>query len=75
MISYHMRASSFEKLALEVTHVSTVPADILKKEIVKNIEQKFPGTRQVHITTSVSTKGVRFKKAMIFKIQGRLFYS
>lgn len=33
MISYHMRASSFEKPALVMTNVSTVPADVFKKRI------------------------------------------
>lgn len=65
MISYHMRASSFEKPVLELTNVSTVPIDVLKTDIVENIEQRFPGTREVHMTRSVSTKGVTFKKDMI----------
>lgn len=65
MISYHMRASSFEKPVLEMTSVSTVSVDVLKDEIVENIKQKFPGTREVHLTKSVSTKGTSFKKGMI----------
>ena len=50
IFSYHMRASTFEKPVLDMTNVSTVPADVLKKLIVENIEQKCPGTRKVHIT-------------------------
>ena len=65
MISYQMRASSFEKPVLELTNVSTVPIDVLKTDIVENIEQRFPGTREVHMTRSVSTKGVTFKNDMI----------
>ncbi|KAK0151230.1 hypothetical protein N1851_007633 [Merluccius polli] len=64
MISYHMRASSFEKPVLEMTSVS-VSVDVLKDEIVEDIKQRFPGTREVHLTRSVSTKGVSFKKYMI----------
>nr|XP_020445017.1 uncharacterized protein LOC109953925 [Monopterus albus] len=65
MVSYYMRSSSFEKPTLEVTNVSTVPVDVLKKEIVQSIEHKFPGIKEVHLTRSVSTKGVCFKKGMI----------
>ena len=38
---------------------------VLKDEIVENIKQRFPGTREVHLTRSVSTKGVSLKKDMI----------
>lgn len=65
MISYHMSASRFEKPAFEITGVSTVPVDVLKTEIMENIEEMFPGTREVHMTKSVLTNGVRFRKGMI----------
>lgn len=64
MISYHMRASRFEKPAFEITGVSTLPV-VLKNEIMEKIEQMFPGTREVHMTKSVLTNGVRFRKGMI----------
>lgn len=65
MMSYHMRASSFEKPAFEVTGVSTVPVSVLKKEIMESIEKMFPDTREVHLTTSVSANGVQYRKGMI----------
>lgn len=65
MISYHLRSSSFGKTALETTNVSTVPLDVLKQEIAHAIEQKFPGTTEVHCTKCVSNKGVQFRNGMI----------
>ncbi|XP_070410106.1 uncharacterized protein [Nothobranchius furzeri] len=65
MISYHMRASSFEKPILEMTNVSSVPVDVLERDIVQSIEQKCPGTIEVHMTRSVKTKGVSFKTGML----------
>lgn len=66
MMLYHMRASSFEKPAFQITGVSTVPVDVLKKKgMMENIEKMFPGTREVHMTTSVSTNGVCYRKGMI----------
>lgn len=65
MISYHMSASSLEKPAFEITGASSVPVDVLRKEITDSIEKMFPGTREVHMTKSVSTNGVSFKKGML----------
>ena len=65
MISYHLRSSSFEKTALEITNVSTVPVDVLKQEIAQTIEQNFPGTTEVHLTKCVSSQGVNFRNGMI----------
>lgn len=65
MISYQFRISSFEETALEITNVSTVPVDVLKHEISQTIEQNFPGTTEVHLTKSVSTKGVHFRNRTI----------
>lgn len=65
MISYHLRSSSFEKTAFEITNVSTVPVDVLKQEMAQTIEQKFPGTTEVHLMKCVSSKGVQFRNGMI----------
>ncbi|KAK0131528.1 putative nuclease HARBI1 [Merluccius polli] len=65
MISYHLISSSFEKTALEITNVSTVPVDVLKQEIAQTIEQNFPGTTEVHLTKCMSSKGVHFNGMIV----------
>lgn len=58
MISYHLPLSSFEKTALEIKNVSTVPVDVLKQEIAQTIKQNSPGTTEVHLTKCVSNTPV-----------------
>lgn len=39
--------------------------DVLKQEIAQTIEQKFPGTTEVHLAKCVSSKGVNYRNGMI----------
>lgn len=45
--------------------MSTVPVAVLKQEMAQTIEQKFPGTTEVHLTKCVSSKGVQLKNGMM----------
>lgn len=46
------------------TNASIVPVKILKTEISQTIEQLFPGTTEVHLTTCVTSSGVNYWKDM-----------
>lgn len=65
MMGYHMKLTSFQKSAPEVTNVSTLPVDVLKQEIAQAIYQNFPGTTEVHLVNSLTSNGVNFRKGMI----------
>lgn len=65
LLSYHLRSSSFEITAFEITNLSTIPVDVLKQEMAQKIKQKSPGTTEIHFTKCVSSKGVQFKNGMI----------
>lgn len=65
MVAYSSTAPSLEKPALDVSHVSTVPVDLLKDEIAQVIKLKYPDTSEVSLSKSVSSKGINYRKGMI----------
>lgn len=49
MIAYQIHSCRLKKSTLEVTRVSTLPVDVLNKEVVASLRQKYPGINEVHL--------------------------
>ncbi|KAG9264843.1 hypothetical protein AMEX_G21178 [Astyanax mexicanus] len=65
MIGYHMHTSSFERSAFDVTHVSTIPVDVMKEDIAHHLRQKYPGLSTVTLAQRVSSSGMDYRNGMI----------
>lgn len=65
MIGYHLHTSSYVRPAFEVTHVSTIPIDIMKDDIALKLIQKYPELTTVTLAQSVSSNGTEYKNGMI----------
>ncbi len=65
MISHSLKSYHLEKSALDVSTVSTVPLTVLRTEITQVVQDKYPGTEFIQITTSVTSKGVNYRNGMI----------
>lgn len=65
MISHSLKSYHLEKSALDVSTVSTVPLTVLRTEITQVVQDKYPDTEFVQITTSVTSKGLSYRNAMI----------
>lgn len=46
MIAYQIHSCRLKKSTLEVTRVSTLPVDVLNKEVVASLRQKYPGIKR-----------------------------
>jgi len=64
-ISYHIYSSRLNTSNLEVSNVSTVQVDVLNKEVVLALRQKYPHISQVHLAKSVTTRGINYKNGML----------
>ena len=65
LISYHIYSSSLGTSNLEVTNVSTVQVDVLNKEVVLALRQKYPDISQVHLAKNVTTRGINYRNGML----------
>ena len=64
MIACHMNASH-RKSSLEVANVSTLPLDVLNKEMVANLRQKYPMLNEVHLAKNATNKGISYRIGML----------
>ncbi|KAJ7998433.1 hypothetical protein DPEC_G00204880 [Dallia pectoralis] len=55
MIAYHLSSPFLSKPDLEVSAVSTLPVDLLKKEIAQAIRHKFPDTNESKTAVKMGT--------------------
>lgn len=58
MIGYHMHIKSFKRSSFDVTHVSTVPVDVMKKDITLHLSRKYPGLTNITLAQTVSSNGI-----------------
>lgn len=65
MIAFHVNSPSYGNSPLEVSNVSTVPIDVLKDEMAKAIQQRYPDTNEIHLAKKASNCGVTYCKGMI----------
>lgn len=65
MIGYHMHTRSYERSAFDVTHVSTIPVDVMKEDIALHLSQKYPDLTTVTLGQSVSSSGIEYRNGMI----------
>lgn len=65
MLAFHMNSPSYGKSTLDVSHVSTVPVNVLKEEVVQAFRSKFPSTSVVHLANKASNSGIHYNKGMI----------
>ena len=64
-ISYHIHSYSLRTLNLEVANISTIQVDVLSKEIVLALRQKYPGISKVNLTKNVTTRGINYRNGMV----------
>ncbi len=65
MIAYQIHSCSLKKSTLEVTSVSTLPVDVLNKEVVTVLRQKYPGINEVHLAKNVTNSGINYRTGML----------
>ncbi len=65
MIAYQIHSCSLKKSTLEVTSVSTLPVDVLNKEVVTVLRQKYPGINEVHLAKNVTNNGINYRTGML----------
>lgn len=64
MIAYHINASHHIS-TLEVANVSTLPVDVLNKEVVVSLRQKYPKMNEVHLAKNATIKGISYRIGML----------
>ncbi len=65
MIAFHINSPSYGKSNVEVSTVSTVPVDVLRKEVAQAIISKYPNTSEVHLAKNASSSGIAYSNSMI----------
>lgn len=65
MISHHYHSSLTTKTALEVTSVSNVPLDVVREDIKRVVQQKYPHLRTVPLSKRASYYGTNYMVGMI----------
>ena len=65
MIGYHMYTGSCERSNFEVTHVSSIPVDVMREDVVLQLQQKYPDLTTVTPAQSVSSKDIQYRTGMI----------
>ncbi len=68
MIAYQIHSCSLKKSTLEVTSVSTLPVDVLNKEVVTVLRQKYPGINEVHLAKNVTNNGINYRTGMLISL-------
>ena len=65
MIGYHMCAGSCERSTFEVTHASSIPVDVMREDVVLDLQQQYADLTTVTLAQSVSGKGIQYRTGMI----------
>ena len=65
MIAYHLHSPSLKKSTLVVTKVSTLPVDVLNKEVGASLKQKYPNISEVHLAKNVTSRGINYRVGML----------
>ena len=65
MIAYHLHGSKFVQPSLQVTKLSTVDLTILREDIKKVLETKYPGESFVQIANTLCFSGTSYSTGMI----------
>lgn len=60
-----MIVPNYEKLSLEVSHVSKVPLYFVNDDVVHTINQMYPDVTAVNLARSVTFNSNNYKKGMI----------
>lgn len=68
MMAYHFNSTSILKPALEVSHVSTLPIDLVKDELQLAIKVKHANIDNVHLTQRASFYGTGYAVGMILTV-------
>lgn len=65
MIAYHLHDSKVVPPSLQVTKLSEVDLTVLREDIKKAVEAKYPGKSCVHLANTVCYSGTRYATGMI----------
>jgi hypothetical protein len=50
---------------LVVSKVSTLPVDVLNKEVGASLKQKYPNISEVHLAKNVTSRGINYRVGML----------
>lgn len=64
VIAYHINASHLTS-TLEITNVSTLPVDVLNKEVVTSLRQKYPKINKGTSSQNATIKGMSYRIGML----------
>ena len=65
IIAYHLHSPSLKKSTLVVSKVSTLPVDVLNKEVGASLKQKYPNISEVHLAKNVTSRGINYRVGML----------
>jgi len=69
MIAYQIHSCRLKKFTLEVIRVSTLPVDVLNKEVVADLGHKYPGISEVHLAKNVTNNGINYRTGMLISFR------
>lgn len=64
-MAHHIYTCSFQRRPVEVSHVTTLPVDLLKEDIVTAVKHKYPDLEHVCLAKSVVHNGHNYRIGMI----------
>lgn len=50
---------------LDVSDVSTVPLDVLRKELAQAFKERHPGLTEINLAKNVWSKGINYRPGMV----------
>lgn len=65
MLAYYLHGTDIMNPALSVSNMSSVPLDVLKENLQKAVQKKFPGETCLQVANSVTCYGTSYSVGMI----------
>lgn len=65
MIGYHLSSPNIDKPVLDVSDVSTVPLDVLRKELAQAFKERDPDVSEIHLAKNLWSKGINYRPGMV----------
>lgn len=65
MVGYNLHIPIPEKTTLQVTHVSAISVEVMKEDVVRCLNCRYPGITTVSVAQNVSYDGIMYRNGMI----------
>lgn len=65
MVGYNLHIPSPEKTTLQVTRVSTITVEVMKEDVLRCLDSRYPGITTVNVSQNVSYDGIMYRNGMI----------